>query len=713
MTYQLGIDLGTTYTSAAIADGGRVEALNLGTRSAVLPTVVFARDDGELLVGETAETRGIREPTRVAREFKRRLGDTAPLVLGGVPYPAEALMAAVLAHVRAAAVQRMGAEPSRVVVTHPATYSNYRLDLLRDAVRRAGLTSVEFLTEPQAAATHYASLDRVAIGDAIAVYDLGGGTFDAAIVRNTPEGFELLGQPQGLERLGGIDFDVAVLEHVNNSLGGQLDGLSDDDPAVRAGLARLRTDARHAKETLSGDTDTTISLIVPGIVGEVALSRTELERLVMPRIRESIAVLRQALTSAHLEPADLASVLLVGGSSRIPAVRQMVSEALRVRVTADVDPEMAVALGAARHAAGLQATPGPAPLAPPPATQTPPAPTPSAPPTGTPSAPPTGTPSPNRRVLVFAAAAAMVIALVAFVATRGGGDSASTDDQTSQPPGTETGTAPSTANTVQLGFSCEQFIALVADPDSTAESLLFNGAAGCDLRNLQAQGRDFTGVDFTGADLTGANLTDANLSAAQLEDADLSDANFTNANLEGAKLLKAKAPGAVFDSAVLRGASFVEVDCTRCSFSGTELVGSDMAQSDLGGADLAFADMASVGIADIFIDSKTKLGPAPGPVLLVSAGASTDVVDKVGDLAAEVGYVNFAEGTLPLQSFTAVSCRGDFAGSETRKLLLLVDHYFLGDVQEVDFNQIDGDFTISDEATACVVIVGGDLILAG
>ncbi len=145
MGYGLGVDLGTTFTSAAVSVDGRVEAVNLGTRTAVLPTVVFAREDGDVLVGDSAESRGVLDPGRVAREFKRRLGDTTPLILGGVAYSAEVLMGHVFEHVLRVVTERMGAAPDAVVVTHPATYTNYRLDLLRDAVARAGITNVEFM----------------------------------------------------------------------------------------------------------------------------------------------------------------------------------------------------------------------------------------------------------------------------------------------------------------------------------------------------------------------------------------------------------------------------------------------------------------------------------------------------------------------------------------------------------------------------------------
>jgi len=120
--YSLGIDLGTTYSAAAIMDGGRAEVFTLGTVAPAIPSVVVLREDGEVLVGEAAERRSIVEPTRTGREFKRRLGDPAPLVLGGTPYGAEALMARLLRFIVDEVTKRQGGAPERIVITHPANF---------------------------------------------------------------------------------------------------------------------------------------------------------------------------------------------------------------------------------------------------------------------------------------------------------------------------------------------------------------------------------------------------------------------------------------------------------------------------------------------------------------------------------------------------------------------------------------------------------------
>jgi actin-like ATPase involved in cell morphogenesis len=354
VAYQLGIDLGTTFTAAAIHRDGRVEIAMLGNRAASVPSVIFLREDETVLTGEAANRRAATEPGRVAREFKRRVGDPTPIILGGTPYSADSLMAKLLRWVVDAVSEREGGHPERTAISHPANWGPYKKDLLDQAIRQADLRGAVTLTEPEAAATYYASTERVNVGDVVAVYDLGGGTFDAAVLRKTESGFEILGEPEGIERLGGIDFDEAVFAHVARALDGALERLDPSDPTAVAAVARLRQECVEAKESLSGDTDVTIPVILPTVQREVRLTRGEFEGMVRLPLAETIDALRRALRSASVEPSDVTAVLLVGGSSRIPLVAQMISAALGRPVAVDAHPKHAIALGAAIAAA----TPG-------------------------------------------------------------------------------------------------------------------------------------------------------------------------------------------------------------------------------------------------------------------------------------------------------------------------------------------------------------------
>ena len=184
-------------------------------------------------------------------------------------------------------------------------------------------------------------------GTIVAVYDFGGGTFDATILRKTETGFEQLGRPEGMERLGGIDFDEALFNRamaVVRSSGAVVDA---NDPATLAAIARLREECRRAKEALSSDTDTTIQVVLPGLQTEVRLTREEFEEMIRPRITETIQALGRAAKSAGLGFDGVDRILLVGGSSRIPLVAEMVREATGRPIAVDAHPKHSMALGAA------------------------------------------------------------------------------------------------------------------------------------------------------------------------------------------------------------------------------------------------------------------------------------------------------------------------------------------------------------------------------
>jgi actin-like ATPase involved in cell morphogenesis len=417
----LGVDLGTTYTAAAVVRDGRAEIVNLGNRAAAVPSLVFLRDDESILVGEAAERRGIGEPQRLAREFKRRVGDTAPIVLGPSPYSAERLSAQLLRWAVDTVSAREGGLPERVAVAHPANWGQYKVDLMRQAVELAGLGHAALITEPVAAAVYYANTARLDVGGVVAVYDLGGGTFDAAVLQRTDDGFAVLGRPEGIERLGGIDFDEAVVEHVRRALGPRAGELDGDDATARTVRAQLRQECTRAKEALSADSDTMIHVPLPSGAVDLRLTRPELEAMIRPPLQETIDALARAVASAGLTPHDLEAVLLVGGSSRIPLVAEMVSEQLGRPVAVDAHPKHAIALGAALWA---RATGGDAPAPP-------------AGPVDAGRAPDEPPPRSRRRAPVVIGVLALVAALGAGVAIAAGGDG---DEQRGATPSTTTTT---------------------------------------------------------------------------------------------------------------------------------------------------------------------------------------------------------------------------------------------------------------------------------
>jgi len=472
MTYVLGIDLGTTYTAAATLDAGVPTMLGLGNRAMQVPSVVYLQPDGILLFGEVAERRGAADPTRIAREFKRRIGDPVPIMLAGTPYSAELLTSRLLRWVLDQATERFGGPPASVTLTHPANWSRFKLDLLWQAAGMAALPSVSLCPEPVAAAIHYATRNRVGDGERICVYDLGGGTFDVCVLAREKErsGFRIVGPPGGIEHLGGIDFDEAVFRRVLGEI--------EQDPQAQAflgdpaSLARLRRDCIEAKEALSADTDTVVPIALGGTGRSIRLTRTEFEDLIRPVLGETIAATHRALPAAGVGPTDISTFVLVGGSSRIPLVAELLTAEFHRPTARDTHPKHEVALGAALVAArsrpGAGAAPSaaaphspvparPAAAAPPHWSAVPPIAAPGGPggygPTGPgPGGPGPGGPGPggapgpdgptapdhrkrNRIIIATIVAVAVVaISATAFALTRGGSGSAAGSTASSSPP---------------------------------------------------------------------------------------------------------------------------------------------------------------------------------------------------------------------------------------------------------------------------------------
>jgi molecular chaperone DnaK (HSP70) len=304
-------------------------------------------------VGEDAERRAPTDPGRVARQFTNRIGDPTPLRLGDAALSAEVVTARFLVRLLGSLP---GGKPSRVAITHPVGWGYHRLESLRSALGATGLADVLFVPEPQAAVRAHDALARLEEGAAVAVYDLGGKTFGAAVVRKlAADRFVPAGPPEELE-IGGLDFDEAVFGHVVEALRPDWDALDPADPAVLTAVAELRRACTAAKEQLSADTEVLVPVALPGIATrEVRLGRPEFESMIRPAVEETVAALDRVLRAAGTPPHELAAVLLVGGSSRIPLVTQEVSAQLGRAVSPA--PNGMAAVGAALEARGREPEP--------------------------------------------------------------------------------------------------------------------------------------------------------------------------------------------------------------------------------------------------------------------------------------------------------------------------------------------------------------------
>lgn len=361
MNHQLGIDLGTTFTSVARAEGGSIEVVSLGERQAAPPAMIFVEPDGTLIHGDMAYRRGAAEPDRLISDIKRRLGTSTPFLVDGTNHRAETLMAAHLQWAYDRAVDGRDA-PDAVVLTQPACWSDKQLLAFRRAVESTTVPNVSYLTEPHAAGAFYSRQAEHNVGDVVGVYDLGGGTFDAAVLRRTASGYEILGAPAGESHLGGLDLDLSMQHLVQTKLGrtwteAELAG----GAAFDRSLLALQRECTAAKEMLSDASSTVLPLVLPSGAIDVEVTRREFEQYVDDAITESVGVFRRVLQSAGVAPADLSAVLMVGGSTAVPLVQQRV----RSLVGDDVlmfttDPRNAVAKGAAITANELVGSTAPA-----------------------------------------------------------------------------------------------------------------------------------------------------------------------------------------------------------------------------------------------------------------------------------------------------------------------------------------------------------------
>ncbi|WP_238005579.1 Hsp70 family protein [Dactylosporangium sp. AC04546] len=344
------VDFGTSASSAVLVVGGEARLVKEpGSGSYSWPSVV-CRDGDRLLVGVTAERRKRKDPAGYRAEFKRDLGESAGVPLGDRSFPVEALVAAVLRALRDRAEEMHGGPVTRAVLTVPASYADGddRRELMIAAGEAAGFVEVDLLAEPVAAALAPVAGRAFRDGDLVLVYDFGGGTFDAALVRfGSPADHEVLGHA-ALDDCGGRDIDALLIAHLRSEGGAELAEALDDGGSrmvrLRLGL-QLSDFARGVKHQLS-DVDDVEDYVSPAAPPSL-VARADLAALVAPLLDRTVECCRSLLRRCRVVPADVTAVLLVGGTSRMPVVAETVAASLGRPIRRPEDPDLAVVQGAA------------------------------------------------------------------------------------------------------------------------------------------------------------------------------------------------------------------------------------------------------------------------------------------------------------------------------------------------------------------------------
>lgn len=346
----VGIDLGTTNSEVAILRGGRSVVVQDAAENRILPSFVGLSPTEEILVGESARNQHVVAPERTIKSIKRKMGNDECVSLGEETYSPQEISAFILKRLKAIAEESLGESVEQAVITVPAYFSDKQRQATKDAGEIAGLEVVRIINEPTAAALAY-GLDREE-DQFLVVYDLGGGTFDVSVIEINSGVIEVRAT-HGNTQLGGDDFDAALVKYIAEDFR-QQHGV--DLRADRRALARLTRAAEHAKITLSNAPFATIrEEFIATAQGkpihlEMEIERSRFEALINDMLESTIECVQQALKDASLTTDEINEVLLVGGSTRIPLLSDMIADVIDVEPHLEIDPELCVAMGASVQA---------------------------------------------------------------------------------------------------------------------------------------------------------------------------------------------------------------------------------------------------------------------------------------------------------------------------------------------------------------------------
>ena len=350
----IGIDLGTTNSAVAVMEGGQSTIIPNIEGNRTTPSIVAFTKDGERLVGETAKRQAITNPDRTVASIKRHMGSDHKVTIDGKDYSPQEISAMILQKLKSDAESYLGETITEAVITVPAYFTDAQRQATKDAGRIAGLDVKRIVNEPTAAALAYGE-DKDTDSSMVMIYDLGGGTFDVSILELSDGVFEVQ-STRGNNKLGGDDFDEKIIDWIADSFKKE-NGV--DLKADRMSLQRLKEAAEKAKKELSSTMSTNINLPFITATAEgplhlnMDLSRAKFDELTADLVKKTEGPVKEALKDANLSASDIDKVLLVGGSTRIPAVQNLVKTLIGKDPQKDINPDECVALGAAIQAGVL------------------------------------------------------------------------------------------------------------------------------------------------------------------------------------------------------------------------------------------------------------------------------------------------------------------------------------------------------------------------
>ena len=353
MSKVIGIDLGTTNSCVAVMEGGEAVVIPNAEGNRTTPSVVAFSKTGERMVGQVAKRQAITNPDRTISSIKREMGTDHRVSIDDKSYTPQEISAMILQKLKADAEAYLGSPVTEAVITVPAYFTDSQRQATKDAGKIAGLDVKRIINEPTAAALAY-GVDKEQ-AQKIMVYDLGGGTFDVSILEIDDGVIEVLATA-GNNRLGGDDFDQCIMKYLVSEFK-RTDGI--DLSGDKVAMQRLKEAAEKAKIELSGVTSSNINLpyITADATGpkhlDVTLTRAKFNELTGHLVDATMGPVRQAMSDAGLKPSDLAKVLMVGGSSRIPAVVEAVKNFTGSEPFKGINPDECVAMGAALQAGVL------------------------------------------------------------------------------------------------------------------------------------------------------------------------------------------------------------------------------------------------------------------------------------------------------------------------------------------------------------------------